>query len=86
MTNNYTITNSTTVGNNAKCDYIDPLSDYIDKVISVVVPNRSTPIRGRLVRLDSDYLYIERLSGTKTVVHRHTILRISTARDVKQVI
>jgi hypothetical protein len=85
MSDNYININSTTVGNNAQCDYTDPLSDYIGKVISVVVPNRSTPIRGRLVRLDSDYLYIERLSGTKTVVLRKTVLRISTARDLQVV-
>jgi hypothetical protein len=87
MTYNYRNTNSTTVDeNNVQCDYTDPLGDYIDKVIAVVVPDRTAPIRGRLVKLDSDYLYIERLSGTRTMVHRKTVLRISITRNVKKVV
>jgi hypothetical protein len=79
MTYNYTDTNST-----IQCT--DPIRDYLGEVIAVTVPDRTAPIRGRLVKLDADYLYIERLSGTRTMIHRKIVLRISTARDVKQVV
>ena len=72
--------------NNIQCDYADSLGDYLGKVVAVVVPDRTAPIRGWLVRLDTDYLYIERLSGNKTMVHRKIVLRITVTRDVKRVV
>ena len=87
MMYNYNNTSSTSIDeNNIQCDYADPLGDYLGEVVAVVVPDRTAPIRGRLVRLDTDYLYIERLSGNKTMVHRKTVLRITVTRDVKRVV
>jgi hypothetical protein len=87
MIYNYSNIDSTSVDeNNVQCDYRDPLGDYLGKVVAVVVPDRTAPIRGRLVRLDTEYLYIERLSGNKTMVHRKTVLRITATHDVKRVV
>ena len=59
---------------------------YLTRVVSVMVNDKNTPIRGRLIKIDANYLYVERLSGTITTILRTTVTRITTARDRKAVV
>jgi hypothetical protein len=64
----------------------DPWSCYLGKVISVMVEDKTQPFRGRLLKIDKNYLYLERLNGNITTILRSTITRITTTRDRIQVI
>jgi hypothetical protein len=87
MSYNYNCNNSTAASDNVRCiEGIDPWTCYLGKVISVMVNDKTQPIRGRLVRIDTNYLYLERLSGNITTILRGTVTRIITTRDKTEVI
>lgn len=66
--------------------HFDSIAKYTNKVISVFVNYRESPVKGKLINVTKDFIELERFSGDVTTIRRRVILAINNAKEAKQVI
>lgn len=60
----------------------DPLATLLNSVIAVTDPNGLT-IRGRLIKIDSKVIWLEKISGDACLIAKDDIVRLWRTREVK---
>lgn len=54
---------------------------YTGKVVSVIVSYRDKPMNGRLIKVRSDFIVLERFSGDLSTIRQTAIIGINEGRE-----